>query len=59
MGMDAIFFNNSNSFCLALSHLQLSGQDDPETQTEAVPPPALHQLEIHEVVWFHLMHQQK
>lgn len=53
------FFSNSNSSCLALSHLQLSGQDDPETQIEVVPPAALHQLEIHEVVWFYLMHQQE
>lgn len=47
------FSNNSNSFCLALSHLQLSSQCDPETQSEAVPPAAPHQLEIHAVVWFY------
>lgn len=41
------FFNNANFFCLALSHLQLSSQCDPETQTEAVPHGVLHQLEIH------------
>lgn len=47
------FFNNSNSFCLALNHLQLSSQCDAETQTEAVPPAALHWLEIHAVLWLY------
>lgn len=53
------FFNNSNSFCLALNHLQLSSQCDAETQTEAVPPAALHRLEIHEYCGSTSMHQQE